>query len=96
MALTKILLCDIIVNVRLMTMSPLYPCGKPCSTGTHIETVKKLALFSAIINGSIMESRLRILHPVEMLSVIQSHRKFYHIYRNSGNSQISQSDRLVL
>ena len=25
---------------RLMTMSPLYPCGKPCSRGTHNETVK--------------------------------------------------------
>ena len=30
-----------------MTISPLYPCGKPCSTGNHSETVKKLALFSA-------------------------------------------------
>eukprot|EP00112_Aurelia_sp_Birch-Aquarium-sp1_P018563 Seg4444.2 transcript_id=Seg4444.2/GoldUCD/mRNA.D3Y31 product="hypothetical protein" pseudo=true protein_id=Seg4444.2/GoldUCD/D3Y31 len=27
---------------RLMMMSPLYPCGKPCSTGTHNGTVKKL------------------------------------------------------
>ena len=36
-----------IVPPRLMTMSPLYPWGKPCSTGTHTETVKKLALFSA-------------------------------------------------
>ena len=39
------------VSRRLMTMSPLYPCGKPCSTETHNETVKNLALFSAIING---------------------------------------------
>ena len=33
--------------IRLMTMSPLYPGGKPCSTRTHNETVKNLALFSA-------------------------------------------------
>ena len=26
-----------------MTMSPMYPCGKPCSTGTHNETVKRMA-----------------------------------------------------
>ena len=25
---------------RLMTLSPMYPCGKLCSTGTHNETVK--------------------------------------------------------
>ena len=25
---------------RLMTMSPFYPCGKPCSSGTHAKTVK--------------------------------------------------------
>ena len=25
---------------RLMTMSPLYPCGEPCSTGTHNKTGK--------------------------------------------------------
>ena len=30
-----------------MTMSPLYPSGKPCSTGTHNETVKNLALSPA-------------------------------------------------
>ena len=34
---------------RLMTMSPLYPFGEPCSTGNHNKTVKKLTLFSAII-----------------------------------------------
>ena len=27
-----------------MKMSSLYPCGKPCSTGTHNETVTNLAL----------------------------------------------------
>ena len=31
-------------------MNPMYPCGKPCSSRTHNETVKKLALYSAIIN----------------------------------------------
>ena len=30
-------------------MSPLYLCGKPCSTGTQNETVKRLTLFSAFI-----------------------------------------------
>ena len=39
-------------------MSPLYPCGKPCSTGTHNETMKKLTLFlSAFICRIMMESR---------------------------------------
>ena len=50
---------------RLMTMSPLYPCGKPCSRGNHKETVKNLALFSSVINGIMMESRLRISTPWE-------------------------------
>ena len=51
--------------IRLMTMSPLYPCGKPCSRGTHNETVKNLALFSSIISGIMNESRLRISIPWE-------------------------------
>ena len=76
-----------------MTMSPLYPCGKPCSTGTHTEMVKKLTLISIIINGIMMESRLRISNNVRILSVLQSNQKFYHICRNHSNSQISQSDR---
>ena len=29
-------------------MSPLYTCSKPCSTGTHNETVKNLALSPAL------------------------------------------------
>ena len=33
--------------IRLMTMSPLYSCGKPCSTGTHNETVKNLTQLTA-------------------------------------------------
>ena len=52
-------------KVRLMTMSPLYPCGKSCSRGTHNEKVKNLALFSSIINGIMKESRLRISIPWE-------------------------------
>ena len=38
---------------RLMTMSPLYPCGIPCSRGTHNETVKNLALSPAFDHDSI-------------------------------------------
>ena len=42
---------DVIVkmvySIRLITMSPLYPGSKPCSTGTHNETVKNLALSHA-------------------------------------------------
>ena len=52
---------------RLMTMSPLYPCDKPCSTETHDETVKKLAVFSAIITAS-------NLSPVGVFSILQSNR----------------------
>ena len=48
-----------------MTMSPLYPSGKPCSRGTHNETVKNSALFSSIINGIMKESQLRISFPWE-------------------------------
>ena len=51
---------DMGISNRLMTMSPLYPCGIPCSIGTHNETVKNLALFSSIINGIAKESQLRI------------------------------------
>ena len=53
------------VRIRLMTMSPLYPCGKPCSRGTRNETVKNLALISSIINRIMMESQLRITIPWE-------------------------------
>ena len=52
-------------TVRLMMMSPLYLCGKPCSTGTHNDTVKQLTLFSAVVNGIMIESRLRISVPWE-------------------------------
>ena len=44
-----------------MTMSPLYPCDKPCSAGTHkTETLKKLALFSAL-DRSIVHDRTAAL-----------------------------------
>ena len=33
------------LSPRLMTMSPLYHCGKPYSRGTHDETAKNVALF---------------------------------------------------
>ena len=36
-----------------MTMSPLYPYGKPCSRGTHNETVKNPALSPAFDHDSI-------------------------------------------
>ena len=57
-----------------MTMSSSYSRDKPCSTGTHSETVKKLTLFCAIINVIMMESRLLIPNPVKMLSVLQSNQ----------------------
>ena len=50
---------------RLIVMSPLYPCDKPCSRGTHNETTKNLVLFSSIINGILIDSRLRISIPWE-------------------------------
>ena len=76
-----------------MMISPLYPFGKPCSTGTHNETVKKLTLFFAFINRILMESRLRISNPVGMLSVLQSNRKFYHI--NTVTIVIHKSRSLI-
>ena len=62
-----------------MTMSSLYPYGKPSSRGTHNETAKNLALLSSIINGIMMESRLRIslLWGVFHSSI---EPKLYHIY----------------
>ena len=63
-----------------MTMSPLYPCGKPCSRGTHNETVKILALFSSIINGNYDRILASNLSPVGVFSILQSNQKLYHIY----------------
>ena len=83
---------SIISLLRLMTMSPLYPCGKPYSRGTHNETVKDLALFLQ----SSME--LRKNHGFESPSCgnvfnssIES-KILSHLHLNNSNSQISQSD----
>ena len=68
---------------RFMAMSSLYPCGKPCSTSTHNETIKKLTLFSSVIDGIMIESLFRIWKPVGMLWVLILNRKFYHICRRN-------------
>ena len=53
--------------LRLTTMSPLYPFGEPCSTGTHNETVKKLTIFCLYqgyyvgITASSLESRGNVI-----------------------------------
>ena len=60
-----------------MTMSPLYPCGKPCSRGNHNETVINLPLFNHQWNyDGIMALNL---NPVGVFSILQSNRKFSHI-----------------
>ena len=61
-------------------MSPLYPSGKPCAIGTHNEEGKMMILFSAINDVIMIETGCEISNPVGMLSVLQSNRKFYHIY----------------
>ena len=66
---------------KLMTMSLLYPCGKPCSTGTHNEEEKKPALFSAIIHSMIYDGITNSkLNPKGAFSILQSNRRFYYIY----------------
>ena len=63
-----------------MMMSPLYPCGKPCSRGTHNETVKNLALSSFFNHqwnyDGIMASNLS---PVGVFSILLSNGMLYHI-----------------
>ena len=63
-----------------MTTSPFYPCGKPCSRGTHDETVKNLAL--SFFNHQWDYDRITDsnLDPVGMFSILQSNLRFYHIY----------------
>ena len=61
---------------RLVTMGIFYPCGIPRSTETHNVTAKKLTLFSAIIIGIMIESRLRISIPWECF-------QFFHRIENS-------------
>ena len=65
------------VDTRLMTMSPLYPCSKPCSTGTHIETVTGSLFCNHQWNyDGITASNL---NPVGGFSILQSNPTFYHI-----------------
>ena len=47
------------VNWQQNRFKMVSPCGRPCSTGTQNETVKRLTPFSAIINGIMMESWLQ-------------------------------------
>ena len=54
---------SLVFDARLLTMISLDPCGIPYSTGTPNNTVKKLTLFSAIINRIMMESPSRISNP---------------------------------
>ena len=65
-----------------MTMGPLYPCGQPCSRGTHNETAKNLALFSSIINGIMMKSRLRISIPWSVFNSSIESKILSHLHCN--------------
>ena len=69
-----------------MTMSSLYPCGKPCSRGTHNETVKYFALFCSIMASN--------LHPVGVFLILESNGKFYHI--NNLTMVIQKSRNLIV
>ena len=62
------------------------------ATGTHNETVKKLTLFSAIINVIIMESRLKSLSIGNVINSSLESLTLSHLHRNNSNSNISQSD----
>ena len=73
-----------------MTMSPLYSCGKPCSKGTHTETMKNLALLSSVINDGITASNL---NSMGVFSILQSNRKLYHIY--TGTIVMHKSRNLI-
>ena len=63
-----------------MMTSPLYPCSKPCSKGTNNETVKNLALVSSIIKWNYDGIMALNLSPIEGFPILQSNKKFYHIY----------------
>ena len=63
-----------------MKMSPLYPCGKPCSRGTHNETVKTLGPIFFNHQWNYERITASNLHPVGAFSILQSSRKFYHIH----------------
>ena len=67
-------------STRLMTMKPLCPWSKPCSTGTHNETVKKLALFSIFCNHQWNYHGITTSNPMGVFSILQWSQDFYHIY----------------
>ena len=73
-----------------MTMSPLYPCGKPCSRWTHNETVKNWPYF---FNHQWNYDRITAsnLNPVGVLPILQS-KSLSHLHCNNSSSQISQSN----
>ena len=66
----------------MMTISPLYPCDKPCSRGTHNETINSEKLGSIFFNHQLNYDGITDsnLNPVGVLLILQSNRKFYHIY----------------
>ena len=86
----QFLLC--LGHSRLMTMSPLYSCGKPCSRGTHNETMKNLALFSSIINGIMKYHALESPSRGSVFNASIESKILSHLHLNNNNSQISQSD----
>ena len=63
-----------------MTMSPLYPSDKPCSTGTHDKTVKKVGPIFCNHQWNYDGITAPNRNPVGVFSILQSNRKFYHIY----------------
>ena len=74
--------------IRLITMSHLYLCGKPCSTWTHNEIVRNLTKSSAFINLTMMESR----------SVISKHDLEYECYQffNQIKNSITSAVTMVI
>ena len=63
------------MKFRFMTMSPSYPSGKPCSTGS--EKVGPIFCNYQWNYDGITASNL---NPVRVFSILQSNRNFYHIY----------------
>ena len=64
---------------RFMTMSPLYPCDKPCSRRTQNDSEKSGPIF---FNHQWNYDGIMALNlnPIGVFSILQSNRKFYHIY----------------
>ena len=75
-------------------VSSMYSYRRPCSTGTHDETVKKAEPIFCIHQLIIMESRPRISNLFQMFTVLQSNRKFHHIYL-TVNIVIHKSRNLI-